>query len=1189
MSTSLRSMSHRRRLRHLGRLGLVAAALAQWPASPASAAVFNFTGAASGSWAAAGNWAEGVPLGAADTEIVLDAAARPSSFNDIAGGLVLNRLTLGAAVAAPVLSGQALNFQGSNPVLAMLGTNGHAQVQTALLLGGTLAVQGGASLASQLFLQGAVSGSNAGAGLNLVSGIAVLSGNNTFTGLTSVAAGAALGVAGSGLAATQGVSVAAGGELQIVSANVATTLAVPIQLAGTLSSSAKRINGLFGPVGSAFVQGAVTLTADAALVALGASGTGLNSTAFAVNGPIARAGQTLTLATTGVNNELNVSGNITGAGALVIVPAGGRISVGSVGGGDLRVQGSAGAVVLGTVSGDGAVRVAYDSDFGSVNINGVVSGARDIEVARGSLTLANASNSFVGTLLLRTEGGLSIGREAMLGNAANTLRFDGGGLLRLTDATGNLGRAVFTTAGTGTLDLGTNRSRSVSGPISGDGGFTFSGSGSLLSLTGNNSFAGGLGIDGPVVVFSVDANLGAAGAPVRVQAGSLALPSGYDLQRPLGVGSATASVSGTDNHMLGGNITGAGRLNLGGPARFTLAGSNTHAGGVALAGSVGTPAVLVLDSDDRLGLANGVLNIGRQNGFFVLPGRLEAAADLSIAATRSTTFRDMTVDTAGRTVVFNQPIAGLGMTKTGAGLWLLNTANTDASNTNLVAVEQGTLRLGVADALGSRAVVTVAPGAVLDLNSRSQSLQNLQVGAGGLVQLGAGASTLLSLPAGGVVNGSIHGQGDIAVSRAGSSFNNVVLELNAGNSFSGNLLVNSGGRLSLGHAQALGAAGNVLRLDNGVLAANGSSATPIVLGASQALQIGSGGAGFMAAGQSLVIERQLSGNLPLRFMGGSSPGDAAKTEVRLMAASNDFVHDLQLGDARSFGNATLGITADGALGAAGNRVLLGNTFFDGESTRSSSGGLRAFASFTLPASRSVVLGGGSGDAFSGFIDTNGFSVVLQGGIAQASAGLSFVKAGAGTLVMNGNNSYTGRTRVDEGTLGGSGEVQSLDLADAAALAPGESAGLLRVRTDLSLGAGLLQMELGGTQRGSTYDALDVGGTALIGGALLWLNFIGGFDTAVQGSQQFELLNAAAGIFGSFANVADGERLATAGGQGSFLVRYGNGLGLVISDYVAAVPEPGSWALMALGLLGLAASAGRRPAVWRNCAGASVGG
>ena len=71
-------------------------------------------------------------------------------------------------------------------------------------------------------------------------------------------------------------------------------------------------------------------------------------------------------------------------------------------------------------------------------------------------------------------------------------------------------------------------------------------------------------------------------------------------------------------------------------------------------------------------------------------------------------------------------------------------------------------------------------------------------------------------------------------------------------------------------------------------------------------------------------------------------------------------------------------------------------------------------------------------------------------------------------------------------------------------------------------------------------------------------------------QQFTLLNAAGGIFGSFANVADGQRLSTAGGQGSFLVRYGNGQGLVLSNYVAAVPEPTSWGLMALGLLAVAA-------------------
>jgi hypothetical protein len=63
-----------------------------------------------------------------------------------------------------------------------------------------------------------------------------------------------------------------------------------------------------------------------------------------------------------------------------------------------------------------------------------------------------------------------------------------------------------------------------------------------------------------------------------------------------------------------------------------------------------------------------------------------------------------------------------------------------------------------------------------------------------------------------------------------------------------------------------------------------------------------------------------------------------------------------------------------------------------------------------------------------------------------------------------------------------------------------------------------------------------------------------------------LIDAAGGVFGQFGNVADGERLSVQDGRGSFVVHYGSGPGLVLSDFqAAAVPEPGTWGLMGLGL------------------------
>ncbi|MFO1225475.1 MAG: autotransporter-associated beta strand repeat-containing protein [Roseateles sp.] len=1151
-----------RRLAMRTRPVALGAALALLSLSPSlgGAAVHTFTGSSSANWSAEANWVGGLPaiLG----EVLLDSPTRPASFNDIAGGLTLLGLTLGANTPAPTLSGEALRFQGSGAYLRMLSDNGHGTINNALALNSTLELTGGPSTASQLFLSGDISG---GGGLTAVAGRTVLSGNNSYSGATIVQAGAALGFAGSALNGTSGIEVAAGGELQIVNSNVVTTLNKPIALGGRLSSSAGFVQTLFGAVPGGNVNGAITLTNSAEVIAL--AGDAANPVRFVVNGATDRAGQALRLRTTGPHNTLAM-GTISGPGSLALRPDGGTITTGAVSGaGEVLATGNGGSAFLASLAGDGRVLVNFaPGGFGQLIISGALSGQRDLDVRSGTLSLASPSaQTFTGQITLHGGGTLSVGRESVLGSASPVLQFEGGGRLLLRDGFG-LARNIVTTGGQAAVQLG-GITNTVSSTISGDGGMGFAGR--FITLTGNNSFAGGLAVlnDGTadangqpnisLLAFNHDGNLGQAGAGLLLQ-GGLVLPDSYELSRPLTVSGALASVSATGAHTISSAISGDGRLNLGGAARYLLTGTNTHTGGVALAGNSGQAAELVLDSDARLGGPNGVLNIGRSSGFFTLPGTLVAAGNLNIAATRSTSFRDMTVDTNGFDVVFNQPIDGLGMTKTGAGTWVLRTANTNSSGDNRVDVLQGRLALGVDEALGTRSNVSVSDGAELLLGGRVLTVNNLTTQAGSRVNLGGGSLRPLFA----TMDGVLVSTGSLMVGRAG--FSPGAVTLNGANLFNGSIEVTQGSRLTLGHVQALGAASNSLLLDNGHLEASNRMAAPLVIGNAMNLSIGPGGAGFVAGGQSIVIERALSGPLKLSIQGGSMPGNADKFDVRLTNAGNSFTGDLVLGDPQGFGSAVLGLTSDGALGAASNRLILGKSFFDGESTRGAQGGLRAWASFSLAADRMVLLDGSAGEE-AGFIDTNGHTLVVDGSIGELASGLGLLKTGAGTLVLNGVQAYSGRTTVNEGTLGGHGEVASLSV-QGAELAPGESAGLFSVREGLSFSSGaLFSVELGGLPRGSGYDAVNVGGSVDLGGdTTLQLSFINGF--VADAGHSFVLIDAAGGLSGSLLNVADGERLAVAGGAGSFVVHYGNGTTLSLSDFqAAAVPEPTTWGLMGLGL------------------------
>ncbi len=98
---------------------------------------------------------------------------------------------------------------------------------------------------------------------------------------------------------------------------------------------------------------------------------------------------------------------------------------------------------------------------------------------------------------------------------------------------------------------------------------------------------------------------------------------------------------------------------------------------------------------------------------------------------------------------------------------------------------------------------------------------------------------------------------------------------------------------------------------------------------------------------------------------------------------------------------TIAVAADAGLGAAPGAATPGKLTFGG-------GTLRTTASFTLAVNRGIALTG------AGTISTDPGTTLTYGGIIAGASPLT--KAGTGTLIVSGANTYTGATALSAGTL-----------------------------------------------------------------------------------------------------------------------------------------------------------------------------
>jgi autotransporter-associated beta strand protein len=477
-------------------------------------------GGADNLWATAGNWAGDVAPQAGDDLVFVDAAAQKNNVNNFAAGTLFNTIQFTGSGYA--VSGADINLFGGVTSSQTTGANSlttklvlqnavnlvSANANTSLTLGaidtngllGQTNTLGTSALttdgAGTLQIGGEISGQG---GLNkLGSGTLILSGANSYAGLTDVRQGALNIRATTALGAiSAGTNVFPGAELELQGGiSVAEPLA--LREGGISIDSSQAMGALRSTGGANTWTGAIDLASNAAI--------GVDAgSVLDINAPIGSA-------QTGVNNRqltkagdgvLRLSGNVANTFTGTTTVLRGTLELNKTG--VLAMQSS--LVIGDNFSGDTAatVRLLQDNQLPRLDLNNTT--LNTLTVNSSGLLDLNGHSDEIGHLTL-FEG---VTYSADVTTGAGTLIMDGN--LTLTAYQGTNGQSPAATI-SGKLDLGTffsggtgittrtflvNESSSpniatdliISAVISGTSDISITKTGAVtLRLTGANTYAG---------------------------------------------------------------------------------------------------------------------------------------------------------------------------------------------------------------------------------------------------------------------------------------------------------------------------------------------------------------------------------------------------------------------------------------------------------------------------------------------------------------------------------------------------------------------------------------------------------------------------------------------------------------------------------------------------------------------------
>ena len=645
--------------------------------------------------------------------------------------------------------------------------------------------------------------------------------------------------------------------------------------------------------------------------------------------------------------------------------------------------------------------------------------ARFTVTGGGTLTLGNTANFYSGGTVVTGGSTVAVAADGALGSASGDVTLgDGssGGTLAAT-AGFSSARSFVLGAGGGTIAVQGASSLLLSGPVSGNGALTKTGTGTL-TLSGNNTYTGpttaaaGVLQAGDTDVFAVN------GAMTVLGGATLDLNS---------FGQTVGSLSGAGNVTLGsatlttggdgtstaysGVIGGTGALVKTGGGALVLSGANNYTGGTTVLGGslIGTSTSL------QGGILNNALVVFDQPGSGTYAGVMTGTGELqksgvgALTLTGANTYSGGTTVLAGALVgtsvslqgpIFNNALVVFDQAATGTYAGVM-------SGTGVLAkTAAGTLTLTGANTYSGG--TTVSGGALVGTTT---SLQ------GNFVN---NALVVFDQAATGTYAGVMSGTGVFAKSSGGT------LTLTGANSYSGGTIVSAGALVGtstslqgnfLNNALVVfdqSISGSYSGLMTGIGALTKSGSGSLVLSGANTYSGGTTVSGGALIGTSTSLQGAILNNALVVFDQNtngsyagvmSGTGSLAKrgTGTLALAGTNSYG-----GGTVITGNGAVSITSDAALGAAGAGVVLGDA---------ASGGGVAFGAGSVFASvRPFALGTGGGT-----FDTADASAISLEGAITGSGGLT--KSGPGRLTLAGANTYSGSTTVAGGVLeAGAGNV-----------------------------------------------------------------------------------------------------------------------------------------------------------------------